>query len=134
MNTGRAAQVRPRSWPRNLFFDHSSGAESKVESTVKCPHDSCGRVLTVESRAHPFTQAVEVGQLAGLSMALANRRYRLSLAADDIDNCAGPVADTVLLIVQALGGRLILDWGKPPRVTQQLTDTSLDSQKVKTSN
>lgn len=158
---------------------------------VKCPNEHCGLSLAVESRAKPSAKAVNVEQMADLSVILANRRYRLGLTADDIDDCAGlghrhvqkvedagrnigqgktissdvmlghlmrvldegltpdnvaildrmiatrlgidgkapkrprvPNIDTVLLIVQALGGRLIIDWGKPPRMTQRLIKTS----------
>ncbi|KEJ90306.1 hypothetical protein DSW25_06210 [Sulfitobacter donghicola DSW-25 = KCTC 12864 = JCM 14565] len=35
-----------------------------------------------------------------------------------------PTVDTLLLIVQALGGRLLIDWGEPPRLTRRLMDNS----------
>jgi hypothetical protein len=172
-----------------------SGGTSKV----KCPVESCGLIFGVESATKPSAKAVEVDQMADLSMAIANRRYRLGLASDDVDYAAGlgqrhvqkvedagrnigegktisadvmlcqlarvledgltpaltlalermiatrvgldgkkpqrprvPNIDTVLLVVQALGGKLMIDWGTPPRITQRLIDTSANCRKAKT--
>lgn len=91
-----------------------------------------GKTISNDVMLSQLARVLEEGLTPDVTMALERMfATRAGLNGKKPQRPRVPNIDTVLLVVQALGGKLMIDWGTPPRITRRLIDTSFGAHKSK---
>lgn len=82
-----------------------------------------GRTISKDIMLDMLVQVIEHGVTVENRLVIEKMvATKLNLLEHSAQRPRVPNIDTVLLIVHAMGGRLLIDWGEPPRMTKRLID------------